>query len=437
MVITTLLTSAAICVVLLVAVLGTWAVKRTWLTAQSLLLVCAALLAVIAMSGATAWLLWVDGPRGPGEALKSGALTAGAVLALYGLWLNHRRHQVEEDRRDTERARYELEALRSDHDRERGAAERFARAIELLGDDADQVRVGAMHSLVGLVRGWPDLTQTVLDVLCSYLRRPFDHPSLVSAGGRVRDWSDPEHVELADRERQVRLTAQRQLQEVLSFRADEEADARSLDLTGATLDQFTLRDVHIGSLLADGSRWFGGTVLELVRASGSVSLRRAAVTGHFAMLACLATATVLDDAEFDRVDLTDTSPGRLAAVDTKVRGELVADRVRCAGEAHGQLLVEGRTSFRDAVFVGPVNLSGKFEGRVDFERAQFHNALRFDDFKAHGGLRFRPARLPQDFNPTRFFAMSGQEAVLPDGFELRPMGPGIGLGRVQRTVVRR
>ena len=137
------------------------------------------------------------------------ASLACAVVALYALWLNDRRRRVEERRQEVERQRHELELQRSDADRTRVADERFAKAVELLGNDADQVRVGALHALAGLARNREEYRQTVRDVLCSYLRRPFKHPRYEVAEDRhERDhtWSEePEE----DQELQVRLTAQR------------------------------------------------------------------------------------------------------------------------------------------------------------------------------------------------------------------------------------
>src|SRR5206468_8830068 len=155
------------------------------------LMLLATVLAAIAVTVATTVVLLLVDPAAPrSEAVRTGALSGGAVVALYALWLNDRRRRVEE-------GRHELESVKV-------ADERFARSVELLGNDADQVRVGALHSLVWLAGSTPRYKQTVLDVLCAYLRRPFDHPELRDDpadpdSGR----SDPE----ADREREVRLTA--------------------------------------------------------------------------------------------------------------------------------------------------------------------------------------------------------------------------------------
>jgi hypothetical protein len=115
---------------------------------------------------------WVmlDGGATLSEALRTGGLASATVVALYALWLNDRRRKIDGERQDIERRRHDLqnqrhtiersrqqmEGQRMQHDRERSTDERFARSIELLGNDADQVRVGAMHALAGLARSRPE-----------------------------------------------------------------------------------------------------------------------------------------------------------------------------------------------------------------------------------------------------------------------------------------
>jgi pentapeptide repeat protein len=191
------------------------------------------------------WLMTgADADRG--EALKTGGLAAGSVVALYALWLNDRRRQVDEERQTLERARQDLEGRRAEHDRERAADERFLRAVELLGDDADQVRVGALHALAGLARARSEYTQDVLDVICSYLRRPFDHPRHAELRGQSSD----EDRQAADRWLQVRLTAQRLIADLLPRVTDPDPVAYDLDLHGATLEYFDVSGRVIGQLRA-------------------------------------------------------------------------------------------------------------------------------------------------------------------------------------------
>jgi hypothetical protein len=57
----------------------------------------------------------------------------------------------------------ELDRERAELDRERISDERFAKLVELLGKEADQIQVGALNALSGLARAHLEYTQTVLD----------------------------------------------------------------------------------------------------------------------------------------------------------------------------------------------------------------------------------------------------------------------------------
>lgn len=206
-------------------------------------LVATMLLAFGALAAVTGWLL-PESTRA--DALRTGGLVAGSVVALYALWLNDRRRRVDEERQ-------ELENARAEHDRERAADERFLRAVEMLGHDTDQVRVGALHALAGVARARPSYTQDVLDVICSYLRRPFEHPEYVTARG------EPEvKLDLAesDRWRVVRLTAQRLLADLLPEVGTPDAPAYDLDLTGATLEYCDLSYRIVGRFSARALRLY-------------------------------------------------------------------------------------------------------------------------------------------------------------------------------------
>ena len=200
-------------------------------------LIATMLVAFGALAVVTGWLL-PESTRA--DALKTGGLAAGSVVALYALWLNDRRRHVDEERQ-------KLENDRAEHDRERAADERFLRAVEMLGHETDQVRVGALHALAGVARARPSYTQDVLDVICSYLRRPFEHPEYVAARGDAEGTFD---LAESDRWRVVRLTAQQLLADLLPEVGTEDAIAYDLDLTGATLEYCDLSYRVIGRLRA-------------------------------------------------------------------------------------------------------------------------------------------------------------------------------------------
>ena len=282
------------------------------------------LIAFGALVAVTTWLAIVGTPLN--EALKTGGLAAGSVVAMYALWLNDRRRRVDEQRQ-------ELETRRTEHDRERTADDRFAKAVELLGNDADQVRVGAMHALAGLARSRPDYTQTVIDVLCAYLRRPFDHPGYTEpadpnrAPATVTEEWPAERIAEANRERQVRTTAQRLIVDLLI--ATQDTPRRyDLDLTEAVLEYLNLGGLKVGSIVARRARLLGLTKLAGLRAGGPVLFTGAVFEGR----------TWLDDARFD---------GGLALVAARLRLDTTLERSTVDGfvdirmAAHGELATEG------------------------------------------------------------------------------------------------
>ncbi|NUT93405.1 MAG: pentapeptide repeat-containing protein [Saccharothrix sp.] len=217
------------------------------------LLVASVVAAVLVTVVTTVVLLWVEPKLSKAEAIKTGGLAGGAVVALYALWLNDRRRRTEE-------ARHELES-------DKVADERFARSVEMLGNDADQVRVGAMHALAGLAWSTPRYKQTVLDVLCAYLRQPFTHPALAGlpedpdqAYHRKPDTDQPTPEE--DRERTVRLTAQRLISDLLPWGQDTDPTLYHLDLTGANVEYLRLEGRRVGRLTARRTRFHGITKAE-------------------------------------------------------------------------------------------------------------------------------------------------------------------------------
>jgi hypothetical protein len=255
----------------------------------------ATVLAAIAVTVATTVALLLVEPTAPrSEAVRTGALSGGAVVALYALWLNDRRRRVEEDR-------HQLEGVKV-------ADERFARSVELLGNEADQVRVGAMHSLVWLAGSTPRYKQTVLEVLCAYLRRPFEHPDLPDERGTASGAaSDPD----ADREREVRLTAQRLIADLLPWGEDPDERLYHLDLSGARLEHLRLEGRRIGRLTARRAQFHGITQLGRLEAAKPVLFTDASFLGRL-------------DLREARLD------GGLSFQRTRFHGDVVLDRTAVA-----------------------------------------------------------------------------------------------------------
>lgn len=340
-------------------------------------LVLTFVLSVVLLVAVTGWLL-TDPATTRADALRTGGLAAGAVVALYALWLNDRRRQVEEGRQRVERERHELELLRAERDRERLTDERFARSVELLGHDADQVRVGGLHALAGLARDRADYRQTILDVLCSYLRRPFENPNL---------GADPDLG--AQRELQVRLTAQRLIVDLLPPVGSERAGF-DLDLTGASLEYLDLSDRKIGEL----------------------SLRRATLLSRTNLNGCEITGPAwFTDATFGQ--------GRLRAhfhcQGATFHGRAWFHRTEFGFHADFEgTAFRGESSFKRAIFAGDAILRDvSFDGPVDLNRARF---TKFTDL--------RMTNEPKTVSLYNTLVDPDENVQLPDFWTLSPLPDG-------------
>jgi hypothetical protein len=338
------------------------------------------LASAVLLAAVGGWLL-TDPATSRSDALKTGGLAGGAVVALYALWLNDRRRRVEERRQDIERQRHELEAQRAEQDRERVADERFAKAVELLGHAADQVRVGALHALAGLARSRPSYTQTVLDVLCSYLRQPFTH-------GRYKEPTrDPTPEE--ERELTVRLTAQRLISELLPGR-DEPGPSYDLDLTGAVLEYLDLSGKLVGGVL----------------------LRHASLHSSTNFSGCRFTRRVY-------LTAAGTDKGRLVGY------------FRCRGavfESHAWFSAVNFTEtadFSETTFAGPTTFKdAKFAKDAVFTDAVAADSLdlRRTSFAGQTDLRFASLADAVSLYNTR--VRPEKDVQLPDGWELEELRDG-------------
>jgi hypothetical protein len=339
---------------------------------------------LLLLVGVGSWLL-TDPATSRSEALKTGGLAGGAVVALYALWLNDRRRRVEERRQEIERQRHELEMRRTEQDRERISDERFAKAIELMGNDADQVRVGAMHALAGVARSRKDYTQTVLDVLCSYLHRPFTHPQHGEDDIPRTDGDDK-----LERELQVRLTAQRLIVALLPKAGDSEALSYDLDLTGAVLEYFDLSGHKVGDLL-----------LRYAKLCNSTNLSDCEITGR----AYFTSAT--------------TETGRLS-------GRFYCQRTVFRERAwFSGTVFQADADFESTTFGGEANFKGAvFHGDLSMKDAKFGNSLtlREAEFRGHTDLDFASQPKSVDLYNTLVGAERTHE--LPDGWEIDTLRDG-------------
>jgi uncharacterized protein YjbI with pentapeptide repeats len=257
----------------------------------------AAVLTALAAWVATWWLLSVAGPSADlrVQAIKAGltvaAGTGGAaalLLATRRQWLQERDQTHREETDQANQLYQERLATITELDAtERRITDLYTKAVDQLGSEKAPVRLGGLYALERLAQDNLNQRQTIVNVICAYLRMPFTHstagtaPNLAPSGRDMQE--QPEAVASrpalqatcadAREELQVRLTAQRILAAHLKANGDIPHQVESnhrpgkyskfwedirIDLTGATLVNFNFHACNIFSFECSGANFVGG-----------------------------------------------------------------------------------------------------------------------------------------------------------------------------------
>lgn len=287
----------------------------------------------------------------------------------------------------------------------------YVAAVEQLGSEKAAVRLGGLYALERLGNDNPKLRQTVVDVICAYLRMPFNPPAEVLRAnaekspeylGRDAAVPNPDQQSERRQELQVRLTAQRLLAEHLrstsdteepsSYWRDHEDQRISLDLSGATLVRFalagcqpaqaTLTDAQLhGNADLTGAKFHGKTDLTGAQFHGVADLSRADFQ----------TSAYLTGAQFHGVaDLSGANfYGVVDMVDAQFHGgaDLVDvqfhERAFLSRAQFGAGAFLSRARFRSAAFLG----GAEFQGVADLRGAQFDRGVDMENVRVKSGDR--------------------------------------------------
>jgi uncharacterized protein YjbI with pentapeptide repeats len=376
--------------------------------------------------GATGWLLAEaakakDPSAAKVEAIKTGLGIGAGTGGLFALLLAVRRqwHQ-------------ELTASDTTFDAtERRVTELYTKAVEQLGSGHAAVRLGGLYALGRLAQNTPEQRQTIVYVLCAYLRMPYDLAAPAPAADADQQTRD-RHRDLVQ-EREVRLTAQRILTDHLDPGTDMFwGDSINLDLTGATLLDFDMQHCHVhdarfANAVFHGHAQFGNTTFH-----GAASFSGATFTGaawfdssttfhgvaQFADAAfhdtvLFANATFNDTAQFARATFKATAlfgKATFRAVtvfEGAVFDDIVwFDKATFAGTAFSKAIFRGVARFPEARFAGTALFDHvTFEAAAMFDKAGFGDRTSFDAAVFHdtasfagatrGLLAFQPAQLRQ------------------------------------------
>ncbi|MCE7009439.1 pentapeptide repeat-containing protein [Kibdelosporangium philippinense] len=362
---------------------------------------------VVLLAAGAAWLLLAqfgggsEADRARLDAIRTvGSLVLGAGGAI-ALLLAARRQQTAE--RDL--AQKEQVQLHAEQDAaERRITELYLKAVDQLGSDKAPVRLAALHALERVGQGNPAQRQTIVDVICAYLRMPYSPPTTTTSPRRLgyRRPIRPGHplparrpmvsVPVADQprqEREVRLTAQR----ILTTHLQPEQSATfwanmNIDLSGATLIDFSLIGGKVGKVWFDEATFIGFTTFDRTVFTGEASFQRTA----FADEAWFAEAKFADGALF---------------LGAKFKGHaMIADTEFAAEAAFNQAEFAGGGSFAYTKFADPVSFdNAKFGDTASFANTQFADDAWFEGVVFAGEANFSEAEFAgADFSESEFAA---------------------------------
>lgn len=225
-------------------------------------------------------------------------------------------------------------------------AERYATAAEQLGHEQAAVRLAGVYALTRLADDWEEQRQVCINVLCAYLRMPYD-PDSTDPGHRVGD-------------REVRLTIISVIRDHLREPSSMAAwCAYDLDFTGATFDDGDLSGSHFqgkvrfnGAVFSKGKVDFAGAVFSY----GDVDFSGAQFSG---------SAVSFNHARFrENVTLNFTNAEFLAG-DVNFTGAEFSDSLVFF---IGARITGCRVGFYAASFLGHL---------IDFAEAEFSDGLTY------------------------------------------------------------
>ena len=302
--------------------------------------------------------------------------------------------------------------------REGQVTDRYTKAVEQLGSDKLDVRIGGIYALERVARDSPRDHPAVMEVLTAFIREHSWEPWPLP---RTEEEEDADLVEFTRPDVQAALT--------VVVRRDVERDARTIDLTRADLTRADLGDARLARAILAGARLTGadlhsatltaanlrGTDLRHARVEGadleSADLTSADLTGAFLLGANLTTADLtsayltgtiltqailfyadlargrlvdaclvradlrnarLSSADLRKADLTDADLAGASAADADLTGAVIGGARLADVTLTGAIL-------RDAILFG-ADLTGAhlaratFTGRGEFTDANFTGA---------------------------------------------------------------
>lgn len=386
--------------------------RPTYRVLSTRTIVLAAVALALVGAGLAVWLILAYGGGSGADRARLDALrTAGTIVIGTGgaaaLWLAARRQRTGEialmqkdlDQLQTDRsfALQERAARATEEDAaERRVTDLYAKAVEQLGSDKAPVRLGGMYALERLAQNVSEQRQVIVNVLCAYLRMPYDPDA-----GTVEN----------KQEREVRLTAQRLLANHLRPGEDPDYPVKTfwpeidLDLTGAALLGLNLSNCRTRYANFAWAHFVGGATFSQARFGGTAIFNHARFDGKAAFeLAAFESTAMFRNARME-------GPGIFSW--TRFNNGVHFDEARFTEDA----------LLNYAVFIGLARFAGVvFEGNATFDAAEIHDgAARVDRESGRtvlsvGGLLFASARFGRGVKLDNLQSYKNDIVTLSDAF---------------------
>ncbi|GHG30074.1 hypothetical protein GCM10017567_57400 [Amycolatopsis bullii] len=314
------------------------------------------------------------------EAIKTGLGIGAGTTGIFALLLAVRRQQHTE----------------SDAT-EKNVTELYTKAADQLGSEQAPVRLAGLYALERLAHNNPGQRQSIVNVICAYLRMPFTPPD-PKPPAATEDTQLKEHQGRVQ-EQEVRLAAQRilvqhhQPEVRRTFWTDIDLDLTNAHLIGFTLDRCRVRKASFDGATFAGDAWFReATFTGEAWFVGATFTRDAWFDGvTFTGDAWFGDATFTRDAWFDGVTFT----GHAWFVGATFTGRASFDKATFTGDASfgGATFTSGvqfgGASFSKATFTGGASFEGTTFSVASFHLATFTGGASFSGttFTGHAGFR--------------------------------------------------
>lgn len=370
------------------------------------------------------------------DAIRNALGVAAALGAVVALLLALRRQYVKERvDRDDLYVKQRTVAYAEVDATEKRITELYVKAAEQLGSEKAPIRMAGIYALERLADDTPGQRQTIVDLLCAYLRMPFN-PSDIKvdlAASEIESDEQRTKLDIALREREVRLTIQSVLRRHLyqpdfsqpssisgsSVPSSNSAlsgvrpirwDGVALNLAGASLLDLDFSSVEVDRAVFDGAVFFGKSMFSSSRWDhatfiGATFAGLADFREVQASVLAMSGSTFVQSAWFENVRC-------------KVLDAIAVVFQSDSGFENAYFYDKG--AFDSSLFLGNVGFDGARFGVAAFEGSLFGGRAGFPRCSFHDSINFRKATFDAEveFEGSLVVRASLNRHVLPTGWSV-------------------